>query len=158
MNDNSNQTALVASSALWRDRSLELREEEWQAHKDCLDAARDALKRIRGRKCTATDVTKLLDLASKLGRLATGMATEQVEHAWSQYHDPRFIAKIEAEIDKIFGKPINVESQALPDACSSRGNEALTPPCAVAPPHDAQTSGDGTPAQSPTFSPAGNFP
>jgi hypothetical protein len=107
MNEISNQSP--TSPVVWRDRSQELREAEWKAHKECLQAA--ALKTMRGQKCSVSDVAKLLDLASKLGRLATGMATENVEHAWSQYYDPAFIAHINAEIDKVFGKPINVESQ-----------------------------------------------
>jgi hypothetical protein len=112
MNEISNQ--IPTSPAVWRDRSQELREAEWKAHKECLQAAEYALKTMRGQKCSVSDVAKLLDLASKLGRLATGMATESVEHAWSQYYDPRFLAQIEAELDKVFGKPINVESQTSP--------------------------------------------
>jgi hypothetical protein len=112
MNENSNQSP--TSPAVWRDRSQELREAEWKAHKECLQAAEYALKTMRGQKCSVSDVAKLLDLASKLGRLVTGMSTENVEHAWSQYYDPCFIAQIEAEIDKVFGKPINVESQTSP--------------------------------------------
>lgn len=112
MNEISNQSP--TSPAVWRDRSHELREAEWKAHKECLQAAEYALKTMRGQKCSIADVAKLLDLASKLGRLATGMATESVEHAWSQYYDPRFIAQIEAEIDKVFGEPITVESETSP--------------------------------------------
>jgi hypothetical protein len=50
------------------------------------------------------------------------MATEQVEHAWSQYHDPAFIARINAELDKVFGKPIDIRSQTLPPT-----DEPITP-------------------------------
>ena len=134
MNENSNEPLVPTSPAAWRDRSHELREAEWKAHKDCLQAAQYALTTIRGQKCSISDITKLLDLASKLGRLATGMATEQVEHGWSQYNDTRFIAQIEAEVDRVFGKPINVQSQTLP-ACSSRDNEALTEEQNVEPPN-----------------------
>src|SRR5687767_1757371 len=100
MNENSNHSP--TPPVVWRDRSHELREAEWKAHKDCLQAAQHILEHVRGRKGTVSDLTKLLDLASKLGRLATGAATEQIEHAWSQYHDPRFIAEIEAQVDRVF--------------------------------------------------------
>jgi hypothetical protein len=114
MSNNSNEPLVPVSAADWRERTQELREAEWKAHKDCLQAAQHILENIRGHKSTISDLTKLLDLASKLGRLATGMATEQVEHAWSQYHDPRFIAQIEAEVDRVFGKPIDVKTQVVP--------------------------------------------
>jgi hypothetical protein len=70
------------------------------------------------------------------------MATEQVEHAWSQYHDPRFIAEIEAQVDRVFGKPINIQSQTTPADGSSRGNEALTKEQSVELEHGVSESND----------------
>jgi hypothetical protein len=50
-------------------------------HEECVRAAREALRRFYdGDKCgTLGDVARLLDLASKLGRLASGMATDKTE-------------------------------------------------------------------------------
>lgn len=100
----------------WPERNRELREEEWEAHKECLEAARRGLRLVRGRKFTVNEVARLLELASKLGRLATGMATDHVEHdhAWSQYHNPAFLAEIDREIEKVFGKPIEVKAERWP--------------------------------------------
>jgi hypothetical protein len=82
----------------WSERAIALRDEEWQLHDECVALAREALNhyKLQGpKKLKILDIGRLLDLASKLGRLATGMATDHVEHAWSQYHDPVFLAVID---------------------------------------------------------------
>lgn len=65
----------------WGKRQSELREEEWDLHGECIRAAREALKRFyeRGKGATLGDIARLLDLASKLGRLSSGMATDRTE-------------------------------------------------------------------------------
>jgi hypothetical protein len=104
MNENSNQTVLATSPADWRDRSHELREAEWKAHKECLQAAQHALDHIRGRKCTVTDLAKLLELASKLGRLAAGLPSDHTAHL---IQDDRAVrVEISAAIKKVYSEPI----------------------------------------------------
>jgi len=104
MNDNSNQTALATSPVLWHDRARELREAEWKAHKDCLAAAQHALAHLHGRKSTIADITKLLDLASRLGRLATGLPSDQA--AYSIQDNRTLRVEISAAIKKIYSEPM----------------------------------------------------
>ena len=51
----------------------ELRAEEWAMHQELMAAARVALRNLyeNRQKCTVADVARILDLSSKLGRLAT---------------------------------------------------------------------------------------
>lgn len=101
----------------WSDRAVALRDEEWQLHDECVALAREALThyKIKGKKkLNIIDIDRLLSLADKLGRLATGMATDHVEHAWAQYHDPVFLAEIDREIEKVFGKCVDVTSEVTP--------------------------------------------
>jgi len=55
----------------------ELRAEEWAMHKELMAAARTALKNLseNPHKNTVADVTRIIDLADKLGRLATESAS-----------------------------------------------------------------------------------
>ena len=95
------------------DRALAMRDEEWQLRDECVALARQAIAHYKSKgekKLNIPDIGRLLDLAAKLGRLATGSSMDYAEPAWSQYHDPVFIAHIDREIEKIFGKPIDVQS------------------------------------------------
>ena len=75
-----------------------------KAHKECLQAAQHALDHIRGRKCTVTDLAKLLELASKLGRLAAGLPSDHTAHL---IQDDRAVrVEISAAIKKIYSEPI----------------------------------------------------
>lgn len=66
----------------WVKRQEEQRSDEWQARCEALELARQAIQRWKEnpRKCgTLEGVARLLDLASKLGRLASGMPTDRTE-------------------------------------------------------------------------------
>ncbi len=66
----------------WVKRQEEQRADEWEARCDALQLARQAIKRWKEneRKCgTLEGIARLLDLASKLGRLASGMPTDRTE-------------------------------------------------------------------------------
>lgn len=66
----------------WVKRQEEQRADEWQARCELLELARETMKRWKEnpRKCgTLEGVARLLDLASKLGRLASGMPTDRTE-------------------------------------------------------------------------------
>src|SRR5207249_1855747 len=56
----------------WLKRQQLVREEEWSIHDELISAGREALKRFhdRGKGATLGDIARLLELASKLGRLA----------------------------------------------------------------------------------------
>lgn len=68
----------------WVKRQEEQRAEEWEARCEVLELARETIKRWKEnpKKCgTLEGVARLLDLASKLGRLASGMPTDRTEVA-----------------------------------------------------------------------------
>jgi hypothetical protein len=66
----------------WVKRQEEQRADEWQARCESLELAREAIQRWKRnpKKCgTLEGIARLLDLASKLGRLASGMPTDRTE-------------------------------------------------------------------------------
>ncbi len=66
----------------WVKRQEDQRTDEWQARCEALELARQAIQRWKEnpKKCgTLEGIARLLDLASKLGRLASGMPTDRTE-------------------------------------------------------------------------------
>jgi hypothetical protein len=97
-----------ASQKLACERAETLRDEEWQLHNECIALAREAidLYKAQGEKhLRIPDLTRLIDLASRLGRLATGIPTEHIEHAWSEYQNQIWTAQFEADLKRIYGNP-----------------------------------------------------
>lgn len=82
----------------WEKRRRELREKEWDVSSQLLNVAEDALEalapqdpspqasnkgtsgRVQSRTVKPGDVTRFAETGSKLGRLASGMATDQTQH------------------------------------------------------------------------------
>jgi len=75
--------ALLTSNAVdWLKRQEEQREVEWALRCELVEMARQAIERWKKRpnKCGSLEgIARLLELASKLGRLASGMATDRTE-------------------------------------------------------------------------------
>jgi hypothetical protein len=104
------QRALVRQKSVeWGRRQQNLREEEWSLHEECIRAAREALKRFyeRGKGATLGDIARLLDLASKLGRLSSGLATDKTEVTGE--NDGPVRVEFEVMLKKIYSEPIDVE-------------------------------------------------
>jgi hypothetical protein len=69
-------------SAEWLTRQQALRETEWEMHEKCIAAARRGLDAYMEREkvyANLSDIARMLEIASKLGRLATGMPTDKTE-------------------------------------------------------------------------------
>jgi hypothetical protein len=99
------QTALLRHKAVeWGKRQQDLREEEWTIHEECIRAGREALTRFydRGRGATLGDVARILELASKLGRLASGLATDKTEVTGQDGGAIR--VELEAALKKVYGQ------------------------------------------------------
>ena len=97
---------LTDQQNLASERATALREDEWQLHNECITLAREALKhyKVQGEKrLRIPDLARLIDLASRLGRLATGIPTEHIEHAWSEYQNQLWTAQFEADVKRIYG-------------------------------------------------------
>jgi hypothetical protein len=75
--------ALVMAKAVdWAKRQEEHREVEWAVRCELVELAREAIGRWKKRPdwCgSLAGIARLLELASKLGRLASGMATDKTE-------------------------------------------------------------------------------
>jgi hypothetical protein len=108
-----------ASAAEWGKRQQEVRQEEWELHAECIRAGKEALKRFyeKGRGATLGDIARILELASTLGRLASGLATNKTEITGEGGGPVRI--EVTLALEKIYGQPIpgevvDVEAKALP--------------------------------------------
>jgi hypothetical protein len=69
-------------AAEWLTRQQEQRDEEWRVRNEILELARLAIERFKedGEKSGSLEgIARLMDLASKLGRLSSGLATAKAE-------------------------------------------------------------------------------
>jgi hypothetical protein len=92
------------NAAQWVTRKEEHRQEEWALRGELIVAGRAVLTKFKdgAKGATLGDVARALDLASKLGRLATGMATEKAEIT-GEDGGPIHI-EVEAALRKIYGQ------------------------------------------------------
>ena len=94
-----------ANQELASERAETLRDEEWQLHNECITLAREALELYKAqgeKRLRIPDLARILDLASRLGRLATGMPTEHI-HNWQQYENPPWWEQFEADLKRVYG-------------------------------------------------------
>jgi hypothetical protein len=95
----------------WTHREEQFREQEWEAAQRLLTTARVLLRRVLFRPESAaslTEISRLLDLASKLGRLATGLANHREEISGPDGGPIR--VEFERALQKIYGEPEKDES------------------------------------------------
>jgi hypothetical protein len=120
--------ALARSKAAgWLTRQQELREREWEMHEKCIAAARRALTVFMEREkvfANLAEIARILEVASKLGRMASGLATETVEHTGEV--DLNFRLEIEAAIKKVYGPVVDVETVG-----ASAPSSGLRPPSPI---------------------------
>ena len=87
-------------------KQQELRETEWQVHLECVAAARRGLDSFMARPkayATLAEIARLLELASKLGRLASGLPTDHTELTGEDGGPLR--VELTAALNKIYGQP-----------------------------------------------------
>ena len=105
-------------SAEWLKRQQELREREWEMHEKCIAAGKRALAKFMEREdanCSLADIARILETASKLGRMASGLAVVHVEHTGEEGGPIRI--ELTAALNKIYGEPGTgevVEVEAAP--------------------------------------------
>ena len=102
------------SAAVWGKRQQEVRQEEWELHAECIQAGREALKRFyeKGKGATLGDIARILELASTLGRLASGLATDKMEITGEAGRPVRI--EVTLALEKIYGQPIPGEVATPP--------------------------------------------
>jgi len=116
-----------ASHKLAAERAEALCEEEWRLHNECITLAREALELYKAqgeKRLRIPDLTRILDLASRLGRLATGMPTEHI-HNWQQYENPPWWEQFEADLKRVYG---NSEDEPRSADCQSAVSQAASLP------------------------------
>jgi hypothetical protein len=102
-------------SAEWLKRQQEVREQEWEMHEKCIAAAKRGLAAFMDREkvyANLADISRMLEVASKLGRLATGMATDKTEVTGEDGGPIRI--ELEAALRKVYGGVVDVEATAAP--------------------------------------------
>lgn len=110
-----------AKAAGWVQRRETHREEEWTLRGELIEAGRKVLEKFRdgSRGATLGDVARALDLASKLGRLASGLPTDRTELTGEDGGPIR--VELTAALNKIYGEPlagevVDVEATPVPPA------------------------------------------
>ena len=99
-------------AAAWAAREEAQREEEWSTRGEALELAREAIARWKksANRCGSLEgIARLLDLASVLGRRATGMALDRTEVTGEDGGPIR--VEFEAALRKVYG-PV-VEAQVV---------------------------------------------
>lgn len=74
------EIAVRASAPVWLERTETLRERSWATYEKCLAAAEGALARFveKGKDSSLGEIARMLEVATKLGCLATGLAADRV--------------------------------------------------------------------------------
>jgi len=111
------EALMRAKGVDWVQRQEEHRAEEWKARGQVLVLARIAIERWMANeaRCGSLEgIARLLDLASKLGRLASGMPTDRTE-VTGEGGGPIMI-EFEAALKKVYGKrnPAVIDVEAKP--------------------------------------------
>lgn len=118
----------VQAGTDWARRQEQHREDEWQTRGELIALAREAIERWKknpARCGTLEGIARLLDLASKLGRVSSGLSLEPVEKPDEQ--DAAFMIQIEVALEKIYGAVAPPVTVAAPPA-SVVEVEPLNPP------------------------------
>lgn len=92
-------------AAEWIQRREDHRQEEWDLRGELIVAGRAVLTRFKdgAKGATLGDVARALELASKLGRLASGMATDKTEVTGEDGGPIR--VELSAALAKVYGTP-----------------------------------------------------
>ena len=115
------EAAARGKAAEWESREQKLRETEWQMHEAAIAAAKKGLAAYMEREkvyANLADIARMLEIASKLGRLATGLGTDGDGRKADDL--PAMRVEVTVALEKIYGDPlpgeiIDVETVPLPE-------------------------------------------
>jgi hypothetical protein len=96
-------------------RQQEQLDEEWRNRNEALELARAAIGRWKAneKRCGSLEgIARLLELASKLGRLSSGLATDKTEITGEDGGPIRL--ELEAALKKVYGDIVDVVAATLP--------------------------------------------
>ena len=113
------EAVVRGKAAIWEQRETHLRETEWSMHESAIAAAKRGLDEyLKKEKVHANlaDIARMLEIASKLGRLATGLDKSNGEKSADAPQTLR--VEVTVALEKIYGGEIvDVETvAALPEA------------------------------------------
>jgi hypothetical protein len=100
-----------SKAAEWEKRETQLRETEWAMHESAIAAAKKGLAAYMEREkvyANLADIARMLEIASKLGRLATGLGTDGERRTGDDL--PGLRVEVTVALEKIYG------GDAAPDA------------------------------------------
>ncbi len=103
------EAAARGKAAEWEKREQELREEEWELHREAIGAAKRGLAAFMAREkvyANLSDIARMLEIASKLGRLATGLGDGDKRKGDDL---PTVRVEVAVALDKIYGQPLPAE-------------------------------------------------
>ena len=101
------EAAARSKAAEWESREQKLRETEWAMHEQAIAAAKRGLDAYMAREkvyANLADIARMLEIASKLGRLATGLGTEGDRRKGDDL--PAVRVEVRVALEKIYGEPL----------------------------------------------------
>ena len=108
-----------SKAAEWEKRETQLRETEWAMHESAIAAAKKGLAAYMEREkvyANLADIARMLEVASKMGRLATGLGTEGERFKGDDL--PMVRVEVTVALEKIYGEPLPgevVDVQTVPE-------------------------------------------
>ncbi len=96
-----------SKAAEWEGREQKLRETEWAMHERAIAAAQRGLDAYMAREkvyANLSDIARMLEIASKLGRLATGLGTNGERDNGDDL--PMVRVEVTVALEKIYGEPL----------------------------------------------------
>ena len=102
-------------SAEWEVREQKLRETEWAMHEAAIAAAKKGLAAYMEREkvyANLADIARMLEIASKLGRLATGLGDGEHRNGNDL---PAMRVEVTVALEKIYGVSAPPANDVLPD-------------------------------------------
>ncbi len=99
------EAAARGKAAEWEKRETRLRETEWRLHERAIAAAEKALDAFMAKDkvyANLADTARMLEIASKLGRLATGLGTDGERRGGDDL--PGLRVEVTVALEKIYGQ------------------------------------------------------
>jgi hypothetical protein len=112
------EAAARGKAAEWEKRETQLRETEWAMHEAAIAAAKKGLAAYMEKDkvyANLADIARMLEIASKLGRLATGLGTDGEGRKGDDL--PGLRVEVTVALEKIYGEPLPgeiVDVEVLP--------------------------------------------
>jgi len=101
------EAAARGKAAEWEKREQQLRETEWTMHERAIAAAKRGLDAYMEKDkvyANLADIARMLEIASKLGRLATGLGTEGERRTGDDL--PGLRIEVTVALEKIYSEPL----------------------------------------------------